>query len=285
MALTTEPHKIFLIPEILKMILVQTDMQTLLTSAQRVCHQWHTLIQDSADLQAALFFKPVRYTLPHGTPGIRNPLLAKYIWPWFCSTRAQRYGAPPVEGGAKLPLIDHRNDKRFRRKEASWVRMLFQQPPRSCIGLVEKDGGVVNGPAYTEVRLNIHGDDLRIGDIVYPAPLSRAYIHPLPEEGLIWWGDVHTDEDLKEYPGLNAYRDGVEIHGEIHRSQVTYATSIYLRDCDIVLFTLHCAPARGRHRYMADGEDAFHINLLYCCLFKLGMSLVPGQTSIPMPSN
>lgn len=90
------------------MILVQTDMQTLLISAQTVCHKWHDLIQNSADLQAALFLKPIRYTLPNETPGICNPLLAQYIWPWLSATKTQEWGAPPVEGGAKTPDVNSR---------------------------------------------------------------------------------------------------------------------------------------------------------------------------------
>lgn len=34
-----------------------------------------------------LFFKPVGYTLPRGTPGIRNPLLQDCIWPWFAQDK------------------------------------------------------------------------------------------------------------------------------------------------------------------------------------------------------
>lgn len=111
MALTT-PHKAFLINEILEMFLIQTDMQTLLISAQRVCHRWHDLIQDSADLQAALFFKPVRYELPRGILGIRNPLLDKFIWPWFCSKQAQSWGAPKVRE-IQIPPADPRDNDRF----------------------------------------------------------------------------------------------------------------------------------------------------------------------------
>ncbi|KAJ5426327.1 ABC transporter atnG [Penicillium sp. CMV-2018d] len=55
---SSQPHKAFLITEILELILLETDTRTLLTSAQRVCRKWHFLIQDSSDLQAALFFKP-----------------------------------------------------------------------------------------------------------------------------------------------------------------------------------------------------------------------------------
>lgn len=140
MMASSEPHRIFLITEILEMILLKTDIRTLLTSAQRVCRKWHSLIKCSTDLQAALFFKPVRYVLPRGVLGIRNPLLTDCIWPWFCGRHALEWGAPPMEGEVKIPRSDPQDNERFFRKGASWKRMLFQQPPRSCIGLVEKDG-------------------------------------------------------------------------------------------------------------------------------------------------
>ena len=41
--------------------------------------------------------KPVEYTLPRGTRGIRNPLLGECLWPWFCAKQARNYGPPPVE--------------------------------------------------------------------------------------------------------------------------------------------------------------------------------------------
>lgn len=52
----TEPaHRIAYIPEVLETILVHTDTHTLLTSAQRVCRYWYDLVQNSDDLQIALF--------------------------------------------------------------------------------------------------------------------------------------------------------------------------------------------------------------------------------------
>ncbi|KAN0070628.1 hypothetical protein V8E54_011497 [Elaphomyces granulatus] len=55
------PHKIFSIPEMLEAILLHTDMCTLLTSAQRVCHYWCDPIKEPPSLQAALFFQPVNH--------------------------------------------------------------------------------------------------------------------------------------------------------------------------------------------------------------------------------
>lgn len=275
------PHKVFLITEILEMILLQTDMRTLLTSAQSVCRKWRGLVKNSTDLQTALFFKPVKYSLPRGVPGIRNPLLADYIWPWFCARHAYRWGAPPIEGEVNLPLLDPHDSERFFRKGASWKRMLFQQPPRSCIGLVEKDGKAVDGPAYTEVKVQPDGDYLRIGDMVYPYDeMNCSLIHPLLEEGLLWFGKIRTPEALKMFPFLEKFRPKDEQHGEIPQSQVVYATAKYLRDCDVVFFTLECGRARGQ--YIGEYDYNNTAVQLDKWLRDMRRSLVPGHISIPM---
>ncbi|OOQ89938.1 hypothetical protein PEBR_08329 [Penicillium brasilianum] len=188
------------------MILLETDMHTLLTSAQRVCRNWRSRIEYSVDLQAALFFRPVKYRLPRGELGIRNPLPTDYIWPFFCARNELYWGAPPIEGGAEIPMYNPRDIERFFREGASWRRMLFQQSPRSCIGLVEEDGKAADGPAYTEAKVRPFEDYLRIGDIIFSYEDSfhhphealgrRPLIHPLPEEGLLW----NTGASLTMYP-------------------------------------------------------------------------------------
>lgn len=275
-------HNVFLVTEILETILLQTDIHALLTSAQRVCRKWRGLIKYSTDLQGALFFKPVKYSLPRGVPGIRNPLLADSIWPWFCARHANKWGAPPVEGGAKIPLLDFHDSERFFRKGASWKRMLFQQPPRSCIGLVEKDGKAVDGPAYTEFKVQPDGDYLRIGDMVRPcSEMFCVRIHPLPEEGLLWFGMMHTPEDVKRKPLLlRGWLLTDAQHGEIPQSQVVYATSKYLRDCDVVFFTLECGRARGQ--YVGEYDYNNTAVQLDKWLRDMRRSLVPGHISIPM---
>lgn len=45
--------------ELLELILLGLDTQTLLTAARRVCKFWNDVVQESAQLQAALFFRPV----------------------------------------------------------------------------------------------------------------------------------------------------------------------------------------------------------------------------------
>jgi len=113
-------------------------------------------------------------------------------------------------------------------------------------GFVEKDGKAVDGPASTEVNVQPEGDYLRIGDVVLPCIKNISVeLHPLPEDGLLWYGYVGKSRRIKdglwyaECPGED------ERYGEIPRSQVAYATSIYLRDCDIVFFIMECGRVRG----------------------------------------
>lgn len=153
--------------------------------------------------------------------------------------------------------------------------MLFQQPPRSCIGFIEKDGKAVNGPAYTEVEVQDH---LRIRDVILPNAYVVNRVHPLPEEGLLWYGSIRKKEWVLYASGLEYSADD-EKHGEIPRSQVAYTGSIYLRDCDIVFFILECGRVRGQ--WVSDNHG---VQLLCNWLCAIWGFLVPGQTSIPMPA-
>ncbi|KAJ5224078.1 hypothetical protein N7468_008620 [Penicillium chermesinum] len=185
--------------------------------------------------------------------------------------------------GRKSPPLDPRDSERFFREGASWNEMLFQQPPRSCIGLVEKDGRAVEGPAYTEIKVQPDGDYLRIGDLIYPcSELDCGFIHPLQQEGLLWFGRLVSAEQLKKYPSLGPWRQKDGSHGDILQSQVVHATSQYLRDCDVVFFTLECGEARGRYVDKYDYNET--AKRLVVWLRNLRMSLVPDRISIPMPS-
>lgn len=115
--------------------------------------------------------------------------------------------------------------------------MLFQQPPRSCIGLIEKDGKGVNSPTYTEVDVQPRGSQgyLRIRDVVLPCTNILGAVHPLLDEGLLWYGFIR-ERQPPLYSGDEQYPTTNEMYGEISRSQVAYITSICLRDCDIVFF-------------------------------------------------
>lgn len=112
------------IPEILEAILLRLDIRALLTDLQLVCHRWTNVIRASPCIQQALFFMPrqkVERTL--------NPLLAEAFPSFF-----------PIHGPSSndalftfstLDMITSHKKGAYARKEASWRRMLVQQPPIS----------------------------------------------------------------------------------------------------------------------------------------------------------
>lgn len=269
------PHKVFLIPEVLEIILLATDTHTLLLS-QRVCRRWRKLIQGSHHLRAALFLDPVRYRLPRGERGIRNPLLKKYLWPWLRENRARTLWQPPTEGEQIVPQINPAVDKRFLdNKNASWRNMLFQQPPRSCVGVVEMDSRIQIGtPAYTEFQAQ---KVLRVKDVLihYHKYKSELY-QPLADEGIFWYGTVPRNSWGDQPSSAKRY---FQRNGPLQSGILSYAREVYLRDCDIVLFTRDARGARGDYNHSVG--DAVDMNRWF--MDTLGASMVPGQTFIPVP--
>lgn len=126
-------------PELLEQILSYVPMYELLCS-QRVCRTWRAIITESPSLQQALFFRPLRSssvcsdswllsTLNRRNPNCFNPLLQEVFEEWF---QYSGYFGPSrtgseVEYVASVPM---RRDKPeiFTRRDASWRRMLYQQP-------------------------------------------------------------------------------------------------------------------------------------------------------------
>ncbi|KAJ5193234.1 hypothetical protein N7449_009376 [Penicillium cf. viridicatum] len=127
------------IPEILEIILAETDMRTLLISAQRVCRTWLNLINKSPSIQKALFFTPIKeseWGMEETTP---NPLLAQ-TFPSFFPVK----GRPEYYRFNFFDLTmtkDASTMARFVRDEASWRKMLVQQPPISDIGILHISHG------------------------------------------------------------------------------------------------------------------------------------------------
>lgn len=113
------------ITELLELILLQLDMRTLLTS-QRVCRKWSSLVRSSSKIQESLFFEPV---LPGSVPTkVQNPLLAEVFPPFFVETKGRI-------GMDSFDMIKHPEKQvSYLRPEASWRRMLVQQPPAYRLG-------------------------------------------------------------------------------------------------------------------------------------------------------
>lgn len=124
--------QVMLSPELLEMILVQMDMRSLLTSAQRVCHRWASLINKSPSIQKALFFTPIKPP-EWGTDSMQNPLLVDAFPSFFpAKDRPDRF---KFDFSNLAATRDETAMARFVRKDASWRRMLVQQPPIENIGL------------------------------------------------------------------------------------------------------------------------------------------------------
>lgn len=124
-----KPHKVFLVPELLEMILLEVDTRTLLVSAQRVCHLWHEVIYNSSNLQAALFFKPVAQPPVPGSERIRNPLL-EGVWREFFHSKVQSTLNGWPDGWSRtLSMMKRKREEAYTRPQASWKRMLLHQPP------------------------------------------------------------------------------------------------------------------------------------------------------------
>ncbi|KAJ5152926.1 uncharacterized protein N7482_009404 [Penicillium canariense] len=116
--------------ELIEAILTQVDIQTVLL-AQRVCRQWALCIRRSSLIQQILFFQPA----PANTPRQQNPLLASKFPYWFpaddTKSCATAFGAGDMQDFLESSDI-------YRRPEASWRRMLVQQPPIMALGWVER---------------------------------------------------------------------------------------------------------------------------------------------------
>ncbi|PYH77246.1 hypothetical protein BO82DRAFT_358360 [Aspergillus uvarum CBS 121591] len=151
--MTTAQTKALTTVEILENILLQVDIQSLLTSAQRVCHAWHDLISTPA-LQKHLFLTP-DWNRPQPE---RNPLLVHIFPGWFITGQIAdgeyrgKIGRDGINPRWDLTQPDQKES--FIRKEASWWRMLVQQPPIRelfSFDIMQNRGGErVDGLSYTE---------------------------------------------------------------------------------------------------------------------------------------
>lgn len=136
-------HQAFSIPEIFEQILLKLDNRTLLTKAQLICRTWTTFIQESPAIQWALFFKPKKHIQK-----CQNPLLADI----FPSIFNRDQGTQKTRTNLTLTTFqiltswkwdnsDERKLDAWIRPEASWRRMLIQQPPLYTLSLLRSSAG------------------------------------------------------------------------------------------------------------------------------------------------
>lgn len=101
---------------------MEVDMQTLLVSAQRVCKQWFQIIGSSTPLQRKLYFLPDTNV----TKEMENPLLARKFPIWFAHRNySRRCSSHKLQAFTTMIAADAPSY----RPNASWRKMLVQQPP------------------------------------------------------------------------------------------------------------------------------------------------------------
>ncbi|KAE8364296.1 hypothetical protein BDV27DRAFT_158024 [Aspergillus caelatus] len=231
-----QSHEIFRTKAILEAILLQTDIRTLLTSATRVCRSWHDIIQDSASLQATLYFKPGKepaFFLKPSESGvrwsycnhkrIRNPLIETDIWPEFFRKRLRSPSDRSWQVNEEFPRMDPDKEKAYLREDASWRRMLLHQPPTSHLALIEENS-YASCPVVSQIRFHVDNSQFRTtDDFVRLGHLGdgvdSGYLIP-GRDTLVFYdkGGRVTDRELK-------YAE--------HRA---VATSQWLIQCDAVIF-------------------------------------------------
>jgi hypothetical protein len=119
-------------PEICENVLLGLDVRTLLLS-QLVCQRWADLIHSSSAIQQALFFKPA--ASKHLQERQINPLLAEQFPPWFPEDNPEAC----AKGFSALDMNEFfESRERYLHPNASWRRMLIQQPPATTLSWVER---------------------------------------------------------------------------------------------------------------------------------------------------
>ncbi|KAE8384803.1 hypothetical protein BDV23DRAFT_176745 [Aspergillus alliaceus] len=213
------PHRIFTIPELLEQILLQTDPQTLLTSAQQVSQTWHTLIITSTPLQQSLFFKPTT-ARPKNNPRTPNPFLPK-IWSRLFRKRLTSHPTPSTNYHYTLPPADPLDEALFLHPTATWRRMLVQQPPTSSIGVFVLD------PSW----IACDGDDIS------PVRIFQAEVEFLTLEHLHWSAMVGCLLPLARELVFWDHKDYYKRREVVWKREMDLALHRYGGDCDLTVFT------------------------------------------------
>lgn len=164
--------------ELLELILLQLDTQTLLT-AQRTCQTWHRIIQESVAIQKALFFIPMNSS--SANIKVQNALLAKKFPGFFNSNLTLLANVDMLQRPEKLEA--------YIRPEASWRRMLVQQPPIFRIGILVSCFAF--SESYTFYELSTREDGLRMEEL-FEAFLFHRDVVGLDNPATNWWGNTDS---------------------------------------------------------------------------------------------
>lgn len=150
---STKPSNVFqgLPTELWESIFLHVDLRTLLTSATRVCHVWTTLIQNSTALQQMLFFAP--NTRLQSDEKFHNSLLVDSFPSIFSKHEKEEDDFQfTIES---WDFVKHPEKQlAYLRPEASWRRMLVQQPPIYKFGVWKEQFATIPVAIYYEMPVS-----------------------------------------------------------------------------------------------------------------------------------
>ncbi|KAJ5490900.1 hypothetical protein N7539_002467 [Penicillium diatomitis] len=227
--------------ELLESILLQLDLKSLLT-AQEVCQGWRQTIDQSVQLQQALYIRPAK--------GCRmkravNPLMEEVVLQQLL-LRSRNYVIP-----GQWP-----NFEPCFRSQASWRNMLPQQPPTSTIGVVE----VEQYGSYRFSKLAVKPGSVRMEQIL--EAVENGILMPTPTHRVFWttvsrslnfeiWGQnwISTEEIPEE--GSSMAPMNLAVDWDTLRLSIA-STCLEQTDCDIVIVS------EWAHRLFQDTAYACH---------------------------
>ncbi|OTA52276.1 hypothetical protein K449DRAFT_440818 [Hypoxylon sp. EC38] len=200
----SSPHKVFLVPEIVGVILGHVNQSDLFFNCPLVCKMWKEVIERVTEIQEALFLKPIpQKSLVPGTPYVHNQLLARYFSAFLTSAEPGPCLSPRIKN-PEVRVSDYSYWKRFLSSntyggiwypgKGSWREMLVTQPPITKVMWNIKTDNEIH--AFVEMRFP---EGLRFGvlfDILLTVGAFDAPIWPTrwsPEEREI------KPDDLDKY--------------------------------------------------------------------------------------
>ncbi|KAJ7441977.1 hypothetical protein FB451DRAFT_1298034 [Mycena latifolia] len=205
--------------ELLERILAQLPLRYLLVAAPLVCKAWQAIITLSPTLQRALFFQPDPSPRSDSEP-VRNPLLVEMFPPFFAGAGKNRWSWSG-QASTIMAMPWSKAPDAFKRKEASWRRMLVTQPPAQTMIVTETCHGQIGD---YEQRAVLHDLSLRMGflyDLAVPlidrvASSFCIHWHHEPDrdsEGDLTLAVIYTSQcrvDLAGTLDKRFYSDGAE---------------------------------------------------------------------------
>ncbi|KAL4902054.1 hypothetical protein BDW74DRAFT_66850 [Aspergillus multicolor] len=185
----------FSIPEILEGILLHLDMETLLL-AQRTCRTWRAVIQSSPALEKALYMAPAHSFLADDAQKREmtcNPLLARKFPQLFPTIRDSNKPKVRRERNTTiftgLHMLEPNKLESYIRPEASWRRMLVQEPPVKTIAVFTATYGWATSYSIYEIEAGAKG--LTMGAYFeYMIFNDGLWWLPWATPWVVWWEET-----------------------------------------------------------------------------------------------